>query len=250
VRRLWLRWALLIAFVAVLGVVFVSLGNWQLDRLAERRERNATTIANEQKPVQPYEQVFTHSITDADQWQRVEARGTFDADHQFVVRYRSNGGVDGYEVVTPLRTASGAVLVDRGFIPLERGTRIPSVAPVPPAREVTVVGHVRRNEKGRRVATTPVGNQMRLISSDAIAATLPYEIESGYIGLLTVQPDQQGGFQPIQLPELSDGPHFWYAVQWFMFTTVAVAGIVVFIRGDLRARREEHEDTVEAHATV
>ena len=234
----------------MLGVAFVSLGNWQLDRLAERKERNATTIANEQKPVQPYEQVFIRPITDADQWQRVEARGTFDPDRQFVVRYRSNGGVDGYEVVTPLRTASGAVLVDRGFILLERGTRIPSVAPAPPTGEVTVVGHVRRNEKGRRSAITPVGNQMRLISSDAIAATLPYEIESGYIGLLIVQPEQQGGFQPIQLPELSEGPHFWYAVQWFMFTAVAAAGIVVFIRGDLRARREEHQDAAEAHATV
>jgi cytochrome oxidase assembly protein ShyY1 len=249
VRRLWLRWALLIIFVAVLGVAFVSLGNWQLDRLAQRKERNATTIANEQKPVQPYEQVFTHPITDADQWQRVEARGTFDADHQFVVRYRSNGGVDGYEVVTPLRTAGGAVLVDRGFIPLERGTRIPSVASAPPAGEVTVVGHVRRNERGRRAAITPVGNQMRLINSNAIAATLPYEIESGYIGLLTVQPEQQG-FQPIQLPDLSEGPHFWYAVQWFLFSAIGVAGIVVFIRGDLRARREEHEGAAEAHATV
>ena len=249
-RRLWLRWALLIVFVAVLGVVFVSLGNWQLDRLAQRKERNATTIANEQQPVQPYEQVFTHPITDADQWQRVEARGSFDADHQFVVRYRSNGGADGYEVVTPLRTASGAVLVDRGFIPLERGTRIPSVAPAPPTGEVTVVGHVRRNERGRRAATTPAGNQVRLINSAAIAATLPYEIESGYIGLLTVQPEQEGGFQPIQLPELSEGPHFWYAVQWFMFTAIGVAGIVVFIRGDLRARREEREDAVEAQTTV
>jgi cytochrome oxidase assembly protein ShyY1 len=250
VRRLWLRWALLIVFVALLGVAFVSLGNWQLDRLAQRKERNATTITNEQKPVQPYEQVFTHPLTDADQWQRVEARGTFDADHQFVVRYRSNGGVDGYEVLTPLRTASGAVLVDRGFIPLERGTRIPSVAPAPPTGEVTVVGHVRRNERGRRAATAPAGNQVRLINSDAIAVTLPYEIESGYIGLLTVQPEQQGGFQPIQLPDLSEGPHFWYAVQWFLFTAIGVAGIVVFIRGDLRARREEREDAVAAQSRV
>jgi cytochrome oxidase assembly protein ShyY1 len=250
VRRLWLRWALLIVFVAVLGVVFVNLGEWQLDRLAQRRERNATTITNEQKPVRPYEQVFTRPIIDADQWQRVEARGTFDAAHQFIVRYRSNGNLDGYEVVTPLRTASGVVLVDRGFIQLQRGTQIPSAAPAPPAGGVTVVGHVRRSEKGRRAATTPVGNQMRLINSDAIAATLPYPIKSGYIGLLTVQPEQVGGFQPIQLPDLSEGPHFWYAVQWFMFTAVGVAGIVVFIRGDLRARREEREDATEAHATV
>jgi cytochrome oxidase assembly protein ShyY1 len=250
VRRLWLRWALLIVFVAVLGVAFVSLGNWQLDRLAQRKERNAMTIANEQKPVQAYDQVFNHPITDADQWQRVEARGTFDADHQYVVRYRNNGGTEGYEVVAPLHTASGAVLVDRGFIPLERGTRIPSVAPAPPPGEVTVVGHVRRNERGRRAATTPAGNQIRLINSDAIAATLPYEIPSGFIGLLVVQPEQQGGFQPIQLPELSEGPHFWYAVQWFLFAAIGVAGIVVFIRADLRARREEREGATEAHVTV
>jgi cytochrome oxidase assembly protein ShyY1 len=250
VRRLWLRWTLLIIFVALLGVVFVNLGDWQLDRLAQRRERNATTIANEQKPVRSYEQIFTHPITDADQWQQVQARGTFDSNHQFVVRYRSNGDADGYEIVTPLRTATGAVLVDRGFIPLERGARIPSAAPAPPSGEVVVVGHVRRNEKGRRVATTPAGNQMRLINSDAIAPTLPYRITSGYIGLLTVQPEQQGGFQPVQLPELSEGPHFWYAVQWFMFTAVAVAGIVVFIRSDLRARREERDQAAEAHATV
>jgi cytochrome oxidase assembly protein ShyY1 len=250
VRRLWLRWALLIIFVAVLGVVFVNLGEWQLDRLAQRKERNATTIINEQKPVQPYEQVFTRPVTDADQWQRVEARGTFDAQHQFVVRYRSNGDADGYEVVTPLRTATGAVLVDRGFIPLKRGTQIPSVAPAPPTGEVTVVGHVRRDEKGRRAATAPVGNQMRLINSQAIAATLPYPIATGYIGLLTVQPEQQGGFQPIKLPELSEGPHFWYALQWFMFTAVAAAGIVVFIRGDLQARREEREDARQPRVTV
>jgi cytochrome oxidase assembly protein ShyY1 len=250
VRRLWLRWALLIVFVVVLGVVFVNMGQWQLDRLAQRKERNATTIANEQKPVQPYEQVFTHPITDADQWQRVEARGTFDADHQFIVRYRSNGDAKGYEVITPLRTASGAVLVDRGFIPLKRGTPIPSVAPAPPTGEVTVIGHVRRDEQGRRAAITPVDNQMRLINSAAIATTLPYPISSGYISLLAVEPEQQGGFQPIQLPELSDGPHFWYAVQWFMFTAVAVAGIVVFIRGDLRARREEREDSSKPRVMV
>jgi len=245
---LWLRWALLIIFVAVLGIVFVNLGEWQLNRLAQRRERNATTIANEQKPIRPYEEIFTRTITDADQWQRVEARGTFDPDHQFVLRYRSNGDADGYEIVTPLHTATGTVLVDRGFLPRVHGAQIPSTAPAPPAGEVTLVGHVRRSERGRRAATAPVNNQMRLINSHAIAATLPYPISSGYIGLLTVQPEQQGGFQPVQLPELSEGPHFWYAVQWFMFTAVGVAGIVVFIRGDLRARREEREEASQAQA--
>ncbi len=54
-RRLWVRWTLLIVFVAVLGTVFVNLGDWQLDRLEQRRERNAATVSNEQAPPQPAE---------------------------------------------------------------------------------------------------------------------------------------------------------------------------------------------------
>jgi len=239
VRQLWVRWTLLIVFVAVVGTAFVNLGEWQLDRLEKRQERNVATLANEKNPVVPYEQAFDHVITDADQWQRVEARGTFDAEHQYLLRYRSNGGANGYEVVTPLRTASGAVLVDRGFVRLEQGEAIPAVIPAPPSGEVTVIGHVRRNERGRASASRPVDGQMRLISSDAIAPTLPYPVVNGYLGLLSVDPPQTGDFRPVELPEISDGPHFWYAVQWFMFTAIGLAGVVVFIRSDLRTRKAE-----------
>jgi len=238
VRRLWLRWALLIVFVAILGGVFVNLGSWQLDRLAQRKARNSTTLTNESRPVRPFTDIFTREIRDADQWQRVEARGTYDGEHQFLLRYRRNGDAEGYEVVTPLRTAAGVVLVDRGFVALERGVRIPDAAPPPPEGEVTIVGHVRRNEQGRRAAVTPVGGQMRLINSDAIGAALGYPVLNGYIGLITSTPEQAGGFEAIRLPEISDGPHFWYAVQWFLFTGIAVAGIVVFIRGDLKDRKK------------
>jgi cytochrome oxidase assembly protein ShyY1 len=243
VRRLWVRWALLVLFVAVLGTAFVNLGEWQLHRLADRQQRNTDTVANERNPVVGYQQVFDHPIVERDQWQRVEARGVFDAGHQFVLRYRSNGDANGYEVVTPLRTTSGTVLVDRGFVGLDRGAPIPAAAdvPAPPAGDVTVVGHVRRDELGRRSAITPVNGQMRLLNSGAVAATLPYPVVNGYIGLLTVDPPQTGDFQTVQLPEISDGPHFWYAVQWFMFAALALAGVFVFIRGDLRVRRQERE---------
>src|SRR5689334_15677533 len=102
-RRLWLRWTLLVVFVAVLGTVMVNLGEWQIRRLHERQAHNATILTNEHAPVRPYSEVFNHPLTDADAWQRVEAVGTFDADHQFVVRYRNNGDDSGYEIVTPLR---------------------------------------------------------------------------------------------------------------------------------------------------
>jgi cytochrome oxidase assembly protein ShyY1 len=228
---------MLIAFVLAFGTACAFLGNWQLDRLHTRREHNVSTVHNEQQAVRPYTEVFTRPITDADQWQRVSATGTFDADHQLVLRYRSSGDVEGYEVVTPLRTATGAVLVDRGIVSLADGAPIPTVPPAPPTGEVTVVGHVRRDEEGKRSAITPVNGAARLVSAPAFGATLPYPVADGYIGLLTVDPPQTGGFAPIELPEISDGPHFWYAVQWFMFAGIGLAGVVVFIRGDLRERR-------------
>jgi len=247
-RRLWLRWILLILFVAVLGTVMVNLGEWQIDRLHQRQARNATTVANERAPIRPYSQVFTKTITDADAWQRVEAVGTLDAEHQFIVRYRSIGDQNGYQVVVPLQTATGAVLIDRGFVPLPGGQPIPTAAPPVPRGQVRVVGYVQRSEQGRRGAIVPNGNQVRLINSGALQQSIPYPIADGYISTISMDPPQSGGFGPLDLPEISNGPHFWYAVQWFMFTGIALLGIFVFIRGDLRDRRRAREAAAAAAA--
>ena len=233
-----MRWALLIVFVVALGFVFIRLGDWQLDRLDQRRERNATTASNENTPAQPAAEVFTRPIEEADQWRNVRATGTFDAEHQFVVRYRRNADEAGYQVVTPLRLSGGtSVLVDRGFVILGAGEPIPTVAPAPPTGEVAVEGHVRRNEQGNDGAIRPENGQIRLINSDALQAVLPYPVANGYLSAVSVEPPQTGEFRPILPPDLGEGPHFWYAIQWFMFTGIAVLGIVVFIRADLRDRR-------------
>jgi cytochrome oxidase assembly protein ShyY1 len=250
VQRLWVRWALLVVFVVALAVLFVNLGEWQLRRLAERETRNATTISNERAPVQPYERVFTRVIVDADQWQRVTATGTFDGEHQFVVRNRNNGENRGFEVVTPLRTATGTVLVDRGFIPVVPGTGIPAVGPPPPTGEVTVVGHVRRNEQGRSGAISPANGSVRLINSDALQPAIGYPVANGFISAIEMTPPQQGGFVPVAVPELTSGPHFWYAMQWFMFAGIGVLGIVVFIRSDLRDRRTARERAAAGEAAT
>lgn len=105
-KRTWLRWGLMTLFVVALGFTFVQLGQWQLDRLDQRRDRNATTAEHEKAPVRPFEEVFTGTITDADQWQRVSVSGTFLADKQLQARYRSFDGKTGWELITPLRTTS------------------------------------------------------------------------------------------------------------------------------------------------
>ena len=244
-----MRWLALVLFVAFLGVVFVNLGEWQLRRLHERRANNQITRINEAAPIAGFDQVFTHPITVADEWRRVRITGTFDASHQYVIRYRNNGNDDGYEVVTPLRTDSGkTVLIDRGFVVLMDGTRIPDKAPAPPSGRVTIIGRVRQSEPGWDSATVPVDGHARLINSDKIGADLKMPIVNGYVDTLSMTPKDTITTEPIQLPELDDGPHFWYAVQWFMFTGIGALGVVVFIRGDLRDRRERLEEEAEQKA--
>jgi len=238
-RTPWKRWLALLLFVTVLVTAFVNLGEWQLRRLDERRDKNATVVAHESGPVLPYEQVFTREIGDADQWQRVRVSGTFDPSRQLVVRYRSNDGQTGWEAVAPLTASDGrVVLVDRGFKQRQPGTDFPAAESAPPAGRVTITGYVRRNEQGADNATTPSEGSVRLINSDAIGRALGVSLVNGYIAAVTTEPADPGGFTPLALPPLDEGPHLSYALQWFTFSLIALVGLVVLIRNDLRDRRK------------
>ena len=240
-RRPWLRWLALAVFVVTLTIAFINLGRWQLDRLDQRRERNSSVVAHENSPVAEFVAVFTRTIVEADQWQRVAVRGTFDPDHQFMVRYRSLGPASGYEVITPLRTTTGAwVLVDRGFGTKRNDEDYPTSVPAPPAGEVAITGYVRRDEQGSTQAVTPVqpGNSIRLVNSAALAGSLPYPVVNGFISVIELTPAQAGGLAPITPPQLSEGNHFTYAIQWFIFAGMAGLGLVLLIRSDVRAMKE------------
>lgn len=236
----WLRWLLLTVFVVALAVTFVNLGRWQLDRLDQRRDRNETVLEHESAPVVAFEQVFTGEIEEHDQWQRVSVTGIYDAERQVQVRYRSEGGMTGWELVTPLTTADGTtVLIDRGFVERPRNQDFPSALPAPPAGEVTVVGYVRRDEQGPENALTPspdTNDTVRLINAAAIGSWLGRDVVSGYIGLISSDPPQDGPFLVVEPPPQDEGPHLSYALQWFAFTAIAGIGLVVLIRNDLRDR--------------
>jgi len=235
--RMWLRWLALAAFVVGLSVAFVHLGFWQLDRLDQRRAVNQAVIDHENSAVLDFSDAFGGTITDAQAWQRAQVRGTFDASHQLLVRYRSDvNGASGYEVLTPLRTTSGQwLVVDRGFAPRPSNGQYPTVLPEPPGGEVTVVGYVRRDEVGDADAVTPISGSVRLINSAAIGGWLGQPVVNGFLSATEITPPQAGDLVPVQPPALTEGNHFSYALQWFAFAGLAGIGLVVLIRSDVRA---------------
>src|SRR3989475_3124992 len=99
----------------LVAAICVRLGVWQLDRLHERRQRNALLLAARARPPLPVDGSLP---ADSARDRRLVARGVYDYAHERLWHGRSYEGVPGVDLVTPLRLAGGAaVLVDRGWAP-------------------------------------------------------------------------------------------------------------------------------------
>ncbi len=217
------RWLGLLLAVVVVGVACVELSQWQFRRYAERHDFNSSTRSNLAAAPVPVERVMTTTspAPDSAEWTRVVATGTYDPGHQVLVRYRTREGSAGVDVVVPLVTASGtAVLVDRGWVATAaNGNETPDV-PAPPPGAVTVAGWVRRNATGGS-EVTPSEGSVRAISSDAIKATLPYDVYDGFVDLTAEDPTTSPAPAPAVAPDLGAGPSFFYGLQWLFFALLA-----------------------------
>lgn len=230
------RWLVGHVVIVVLVVVLVNLGFWQLRRLDERRAANARIEAGAAGA--PSEEIDFRADPGALAWQRYRLTGTFDRAHEVLVRGRVQGGLPGYEVLTPLVVGPDrAVLVDRGWIPQQVGDRWPEKDAAPPSGEVTVTGTARPPERApaRRAEG---GGGVPVVSSvqpAQLAASGAVPVELAPVWLVATQ-GASAGELPVALPppDLGDGPHLSYAIQWFLFSAIAAAGWVVLVRHTAR----------------
>lgn len=238
------RWALFAVAVVGLAYACFRLGEWQFHRLQETKALNAVVSHNLKAPPVPLDRVMSvgRPVDPAHQWQRVRATGRYVADQTVTVRYQTRNGQTGVDVVTPLRTRSGAaLLVDRGWVSTPNvGTSRPQVPP-PPGGTVTVVGWVRISATGD--ATAVDDHSTRAISSAAIAPILPFPVYGGFVDALSETPKPAHPLVSAEMPDLGNGPHFFYGVQWWFFAALAVFGFIYLAWDERRKRpRADGED--------
>ena len=99
---------------------------------------------------------------------------------------------------------------------------------------MTVVGRTRVSEPASP-GPRPAG-QVRRIDVPAIAADLPYPLYGGYLDRITEDPRARPSPEVLVLPELGDGPHLVYAVQWWLFALLALGGFLVLARREAADR--------------
>ena len=223
--------------MAVLLPAFLGLGNWQLERAQEKRERLAQFADDSDRA----------SLATLTQRQAgagagfVHVRGEgeyLEGAPQVLLEGMSHQGRAGYHVLTPLRLAgtSRLVLVNRGWIPRDFARTAPPEVTSPAPGERNVAGVLTPLPvPGLRVANT------RVTSQDAPVVPMLYpragelaELfgEAVFDGMVLLAPDAPDGFLRDWRPA---GPapakHVGYAVQWFSFAgTLAVLYLVLNFR--------------------
>jgi cytochrome oxidase assembly protein ShyY1 len=235
--------------VLALVTAMVSAGLWQLSRLQDKRDRNDRVAARTALPPVDVGGLADPGAYDRVgdlEFRRVTAAGRYLPDDEVLVRSRSREGAPGSWVLTPLLLADGtAVVVNRGWIPNPGELHAVPAASAAPIGPVEVAGLVRLTEtRGRFGPQDPADGRLTDLAR-ADVARLDQQVDADLLPFVvqlleqTPWPDRSGQPEPVPAPALDEGPHLSYAVQWFIFTTVAVVGYPLILRR--RARDLERE---------
>jgi cytochrome oxidase assembly protein ShyY1 len=235
------RWVLFAITVAFLAWLTVQLGQWQFHRLDERKHDNRITARNLEASPVPADQLLSTSREPSadDEWRRVTVHGRWDDEHTVVLKYQTRDSGAGVDVVTPLVAADGtAVLVDRGWMATENsGASRPKLPPVTEG-DVTVTGWVRQDATGSATRVSELST--RAVSAVEVAKAVPYPLYRGFVDLSLESPQPAKRLGAVELPDdKSNGPHFFYGLQWWFFGALAVFGFCYLVWDEVRQRRSK-----------
>ena len=223
-RPYWVS-AVLFAICAVLVVVFIALGNWQMQRLSwkldlieaveTRAYGEAVALPNEFDP-------------DQHAYLRVQTSGKFvDNDHIAVKAVTELG--QGYWIMMPMRVDEDILWVNRGFVSSkQRNFDTWSKA----SNDIT--GLLRPSEVNGTLLEQNNPNQNRWVARDTLAMseklgldvdkTLPYFIDADHLGQAGALP--RGGLTKINFRNT----HLVYALTWYAMALFLSAALFYIFR--------------------
>jgi cytochrome oxidase assembly protein ShyY1 len=229
------------ALATVLGVALtVSLGNWQLDRAAQKR---ALKVQADALAAQPPIHVGGEALSaDSVALRRVEARGVFEPQHAVYIDNRIHAGVPGYHVVMPLRIEGSErrVLVNRGWVmrPALR-SELPAVRT--PAGPVSITGVATIPHKGafERMDTVVEGRIVQNLTIPRYTQMTPISVQPFVLQQASALDD--GLVRDWPAPDFGIERHYGYAFQWFALAAT-LTGFYAYTQLKNARRQEAQRD--------
>jgi cytochrome oxidase assembly protein ShyY1 len=233
------RWIAGHVIVLVIVAACVVAGFWQLDRLHQRRATNARIEARLAEAPVPLDTLLTSGATSADAlaYRRVSATGTYDVEHETVLIGRTLDDETGNDLLTPLVTRGGdGLIVNRGWVPYSLDAP-PVPDALPPTGLVEVTGVLMPPEANTPSGRATPGSTLAAVDVGRLQASVPVPLLPVYLWLQSQSPPQRVALpKPVPLPEVSDGPHLSYAIQWFTFATIGLIGYPMLLRREAKRR--------------
>lgn len=235
----WKRWLIWAALVLVFAVACSFLSNWQFSRRAEALAKIQSVATNfDQAPVALDEVAGSDAFDAKNEWRPVTLSGKFLIDHAVLVRNRPYNGSPGFLQLIPFQLDSGNVVaVETGWLPTGDDNHAPKIIPLPPATEQQIVARVRPSEPtlNRDAPAKQLGtiNVQALIEKEALSGPV---YKNFYVRLAS--PYSSAQFPKVlPRPELDEGNHLSYALQWILFALMAVSALVWAIKHETQAQR-------------
>jgi surfeit locus 1 family protein len=154
----------------------------------------------------------------------------------------------GVHLLTPLIVdgTQQAVIIDRGWIPQDSYLTGDWTDYAEPG-EVSVVGVIRlpQSQPDLGGMTDPIpttGERLvswNLANIPQITKQIPYSVLPIYIQQAPDGTRTQLPYRSISIPELSEGSHMSYAIQWFTFALILAVGYPVLVRKEKNKRKVE-----------
>ena len=231
--RRWFTW---IALASVFSVACWFLSQWQFARAAEVQKANAIVLANyDSKPVPLEELLYPNtSWNPQNEYKQVLVSGHYLVGKTYLIRNRPFQGNPGFLQLAAFQTDSENIIwVERGWLPTGNAQDNPDYVPLVDDVHRQLTLRLRPTEP-KLDRGAPLG---QLPSIDLIAASQGLESSTTYIqayGRLVIETPNLPRGQEMPAPELGEGNHLSYAMQWILFALMALGAVYWTILQDRR----------------
>lgn len=220
----------LLAASVIIGIACIRLGFWQLSRLEERRAYNAHLAAR--RFTDPVGLKSLPADTAEARFRRLRVTGRYDYGKEVVWAFRTRRGSPGVNILTPMRVGATdtLLLVNRGWVYSPDGSRV-DLRRWREGDTATIDGYVQSFP--HTIAPTPMKTALtyRALDRAKIERALGVPVFPYYMVLTTAPGADSARIPPrIDAISLDEGSHKSYAMQWFAFAAIALAGGAIFVR--------------------
>ena len=223
--------SLLQSFVALLLIAAcLFAAQWQFSRGSNQSANNKIIAANIDLPSLTIEDVANLDPV-ANQWRKITLQGKFSMSNQELVRNRYYEGKFGFEVLTLFTTTNGQNFwVDRGWVAAGPNAATPPDVEQVTSESIEITARIRSENLSRQLQGSFFVTRATSEKPESIAKLQGIDANEYYLDLLGSPDGQVRPLTEIELPELSNGPHYAYGIQWLAFALLALIGRFLIFR--------------------